>query len=199
MNKRLRLRNQFYQTLTRDYSNGKKVVKHFYHKDIQVPIWAIFEVISLGEFGNFVSCTNINIKKDVSKSLKLNQTCDTDGMLTQSIIFLIKDLRNSIAHNDVIFDTRFRSGNPKKALLGCLQIDTSINNISFKTIVDYLILVIYLLKNLGVSKTEMHRMTNKFETLINHFRTQIPFNIYANIFHTDTSTKIRLLKTFISS
>lgn len=47
LNKRLRLRDQLYNVLTRDYTNDKQVVQHFYHKDKPVPIWAIFEVISL--------------------------------------------------------------------------------------------------------------------------------------------------------
>lgn len=38
LNKRLRLRDQFYNVLTRDYSNDKQVVQHFYHKDEPVPI-----------------------------------------------------------------------------------------------------------------------------------------------------------------
>lgn len=31
-------------------------------------------------------------------------------MMPQRLIYATKDLRNAIAHNDVIFDTRFRSG-----------------------------------------------------------------------------------------
>ena len=197
--KKLKLRNQFYNVLTRDYSNDKQVVQHFYHKDKPVPIWAVFEVISLGEFGNFVSCANFNIKKDISKSLKLNQACDANGKLTESIIYIIKDLRNSIAHNDVIFDTRFKSSHPSFSLLRSLQLDTNISNISFKTVVDYLILVTYLLKNLKISKIEMNKIVNRFENLINQFRNQIPISIYNRIFHTDTRNKLNLLKIYIRS
>ena len=35
-----------------------------------------------------------NIKRDISKSLKLNQAFDVDAKMTKNIIFLIKDLRN---------------------------------------------------------------------------------------------------------
>jgi len=199
LNKRLRLRNQLYNVLTRDYSNNKQVVQHFYHKDEAVPIWAIFEVISLGEFGNFVSCTDINVKHEISNLLQLNQACDTDGKLTECIIYIIKDLRNSIAHNDVIFDTRFKSSTPNHSLLNALNFDTNINNISFATIVDYLILVIYILKNLKISKTEMNKVVTRFEVLINQFRNQIPINIYNKVFYTDTRNKLILLKTYIST
>lgn len=197
LNKRLRLQNQFYNVLTREYSNEKQVVQHFYHKDEPVPIWAVFEVISLGEFGNFVSCANTNIKKDISKSLNLNQSFDADGKLTENVIYLIKDLRNSIAHNDVIFDTRFKTSNPKNRLLNSLQRDTNIQGISFQTIVDYLILIIYLQKNLKISKIDLTKVVNRFEMLINQFRNQIPINIYTMIFHTNTRNKLNALRTFI--
>jgi abortive infection bacteriophage resistance protein len=195
--KRLRLRNQFYNDLSREYSSGKQVVIHFYHKDEPVPIWAIFEVISLGEFGNLISCANTNIKKDISKSLSLNQAYDADGKLIESIIYLIKDLRNSVAHNGVIFDTRFKKSNPTTRFLTSLQVDTNIQEITFQTIVDYLILVIYLQKNLKTSKIDLTKIVNRFEVLINQFRNQIPPNIYSRIFHTNTRNKLIALKLFI--
>jgi abortive infection bacteriophage resistance protein len=199
LKKKLRLRKQFYSVLFRDYSQDKPVVQHFYHKDQPVPIWAIFEVISLGEFGTFVSCANTNVKKDVSNSLNLNQSFDNYGQLTENIIFILKDLRNSIAHNDAIFDTRFRSGQPKRALLNCLTQDTGISNISFKTLVDYLILIVYLLRNLGIPETELNNVVSHFEDIINRFRKQIPISLFNRIFHTDTRNKIRSLKLFVSS
>lgn len=197
LNKRLKLRNQFYNVLTREFSNDKQIVQHFYHKDEPVPIWAVFEVISLGEFGNFVSCSDTRIKRDISLALGLNQSFDSNGKLTQNIIYLIKDLRNSIAHNDVIFDTRFKSFNPNSSLLRWLSFDTNIQNITFQTIVDYLILIIYIQKNLKTSKTDLSKIVNRFELLINQFRSQIPINIYTRIVHTNTRGKLNSLKAFI--
>lgn len=195
--KRLKLRNQFYSVITRDYSNNKPIIQHFYNKDEPIPIWAIFEVISLGEFGNFVSCLDYNIKRKISKSLNLYQPCDSDGRLTEKIIYILKDLRNSIAHNDVIFDTRFKNSSPAHVLSNSLKQDMNINNINFNTIVDYIILIIYLLKKFNTSKTEMNKLVSSFSYLINQFRNQIPISIYNKIFYTDTRNKINLLKLYI--
>ncbi|SNT19459.1 Abi-like protein [Anaerovirgula multivorans] len=173
LNKRLNLRNKFYGTLSRDYSSNKQVVQYFYHQDRPVPIWSIFEVIDLGAFGTFVSCLNQNIKHDISKSLGLNQGFDSDGKMTETIIFLVKDLRNSIAHNDVIFDTRFKSSSPKNSLKLALTNDTGINNITFDTIVDYLILLIFIQKQVCVSKAELSKIVSTFENSINHL---VPFS-----------------------
>lgn len=197
--KRLKLRDKIYSTLSRDFTNNKQVIQHFYYKDKAVPIWAIFEVINLGEFGTFVSCLDSNIKKEVSNLIGLNQSCDSNGKLTESIIFIIKDLRNAVAHNEAIFDTRFKSSHPNNALIQCISLDTGINNISFKTIVDYLILIIYMLKKFGTTKTEMNKIVSEFEVIADQVRNQIPINIYNKILYTNTRMKVNLIKEFIKS
>lgn len=197
LNQRLKLRNKFYSTLSRDFFAGKPVVEHFYHKDEYVPIWGIFEVISLAEFGNFVSCTHINLKSDISSFLNINMAYDTGGRMTEIIIFLLKDLRNALAHNEAIFDTRFKRSSVNKTLPQLLTNETKIPNITFKTIVDYLILMIYLQTNLGVRKTELIQIIQEFESIADKFREEIPVNIYNQILYTDTRNKLRILKSYI--
>ncbi|MFR8260847.1 MAG: Abi family protein [Frisingicoccus sp.] len=46
------------------------MANHYLHKDVSLPIWTTFELLSLGEFGHFVSCLNQNCKADISKSLE---------------------------------------------------------------------------------------------------------------------------------
>jgi len=197
MKKRLNLRNSIFKTLTRDYSNNKMLVQHFFHKDMNLPIWAIFEIISLGEFGNFVSCLHIKLRKKISVSLNLNQGCDNNGKLTQTIIYTIKDLRNSIAHNDVIFDTRFRNMAVGKSLISCLVYDTNVTNIDFKCIVDYVVLIVYIMKNLKVTKTEIKKFILEFETICENLRKEIPVPIYNKIIYTNAKNKLNSLKKFI--
>ncbi|MFQ7713919.1 MAG: Abi family protein [Agathobacter rectalis] len=38
-------------------------MNHYYDKDQPLPIWAILELISLGEFGTFVGCLDQNTRK----------------------------------------------------------------------------------------------------------------------------------------
>ena len=135
--RRLALRDHVYSALTREYSNQKEVVQHFYHKDMNVPIWGIFEVLTLGEFGNLFSCLDGKIRRAVSVQLGLHQPSDSDAFLTRKIIFAIKELRNAVAHNDVIFDTRFSRSSIDSALSNSLEIKTGIKNIRFKSITDY--------------------------------------------------------------
>ena len=45
----------------------------------------------------------------------------------------------------------------------CTTYDTLISDVTFKTITDYLIFVVYLLKKFGVSRTELNTLVNEFD------------------------------------
>ncbi len=199
LKRRLDLRNTIHSVLTRNYWNNKKVVQHFYDQDKNVPIWAIFETISLGEFGGFMSCLEEKSRLQISQNLKLHQGCDADGKLTQTIIYALKDLRNSVAHNDIIFDTRFKSGKINKSLISCITFSTSIAGITFTSIVDYIILIAYMLKNLEVPKTDINRFISDFENTLEVLRGQIPISIYSSIIDTQAKNKLIVLKQFVKS
>ncbi|MBS3197970.1 Abi family protein [Turicibacter bilis] len=198
LKQRLELQNKIYSSLSRNY-NTKLVIQHYYHQDRNVPIWAIFEVITLGEFGKFIHCLNQNTRKLISTSIGLNQGYDTDSKLTESIIYLLRDLRNAVAHNDIIFDTRFKTGQVKKTLVHALSNDCKVQDINFNTITDYVILISFILKQLGVSKTEISKMISDFDNLKEEFRQKIPYNIYSKIIHTDTNNKLLELRNYIKS
>ena len=194
---RLSLRDHVYSCLTREYGNKKEVVQHFYHKDMSVPIWAIFEVLTLGEFGTFFSCLKYSVRRAVSQQLGLYQPADSDAFLTKKIIFAIKELRNAVAHNDVIFDTRFARSKIDGSLSTCLEIQTGIRSITFKSITDYIILVAYLLKCFGVPKSDFKHFIAEFQDAIESLRKQIPINLFAKIVPTDTRTKLQSLQKFL--
>jgi abortive infection bacteriophage resistance protein len=113
------------------------------------------------------------------------------------MIYTIKDLRNAVAHNEIIFDARFRSGNVGGNVIKCLEIDTGIKGITFVNILDYLILIVYLLKNLNVTKKEILRTLSLFDSAAETLRKKIPPNIYASILPNHTTKKLRMLKSFV--
>ena len=54
--KRMNLKGKINAALVRDY-NKRSVVAHFFNNDITIPVWAIFETLTLGEFGTLYDCT----------------------------------------------------------------------------------------------------------------------------------------------
>ena len=95
-------------------------------------------------------------------------------MMPQRLIYATKDLRNAIAHNDVIFDTRFRTGKIDKQVGNAISNATGVKNLTFGTITDYLVLIIYQLKLLCISKKEMKRVESGFEDIVEKLRLAIP-------------------------
>ncbi len=111
MKHRMSVQNNIYSSLSRSYNNNNKIVSHFYSKDKHVPIWAIFEIITLGTFADLIKSLEIPVRRKIDKEMKINVAFDTNAKFPEKIMYLIKSLRNSIAHNDVVFDVRFKDGN----------------------------------------------------------------------------------------
>lgn len=71
INKRLRLKKDFDSKIAFAYSNNNVVIKHYIEENKSVPLWALFEVISLGNVGNYVSCLDKDDKRKVAKFLRI--------------------------------------------------------------------------------------------------------------------------------
>lgn len=197
LKRRLDLRTKINNIQAKAYGNDNKIATHYLSNDNILPIWGIFELITLGEFGTFVSCMNKKNRRSVSIKLGIKQSDDTNAMLPQKLIFATKDLRNAIAHNDVIFDTRFKTSNIDNQISSTLKNSTGISNVNFETITDYLVLIVYLLKLLGVTKTELKKIINEFEELVMKLRKNIPTSIFVQIIHTDYASKTAQLRKFV--
>lgn len=199
LKKRLDLRNRIYKIHSDAYGNGNKIADHYLSRDMNLPIWATFELLSLGEFGHFVSCLNFPCRQTISQKLGIQPSDDTQAFMPQRLIYATKDLRNAIAHNDVVFDTRFRTHAIDGQVSNAISNATGISNLTFETITDYLILIIYQLKLLKVSKTEMKHIISDYIEITEKLRTNIPITIYNQIIHTNNNHKILMLKNYISS
>ena len=183
------MRDEIYSYVTKSYKRGN-IVKHYYDRDVYVPIWAIFEVITLGQFGLFVDLLDPQIKLIISNELGIPVKFNADGKLLSSIVFMITDLRNAIAHNSVVFDCRFK-GNRKidQTLSVWLTKETNIEQIHFLSITDYIILICTLMKLLKFRKSPLYSLTRRICALDEKLFTSVGSKIYMQIFSTDTRKK----------
>jgi abortive infection bacteriophage resistance protein len=194
--KRMGTRNKIYSVIARDYGKNN-IVSHYYDKDQPVPIWAIFEMLSLGEFGNLVNCLNQQVRKDISKSVGINPVFDTNSSKVEKIIFVLKDLRNSVAHNNTIFDTRFKTRNIDKSIAGYITSETGVTDINFNTILDYIILIAFMMSLLKCNKSDILHFIKQFEDICEVLRKSVPMNIYSKIVYTNTRGKLSTLKNYL--
>ena len=196
MSKRMNIRNKIYNSISRNYEK-RLIVKHYYDKGEPLPIWAIFELLSLGEFGDFISCLDTKIKHKIAKSVGIKLSVDKDGDLVETFIYVLKDLRNAVAHNNTIFDTRFKSGKISHHISSYISQESNISNITFNTIVDYVILISFLMKLLECDKNDIMSYIDEFEKICESLRQNISSSIYSKIIYTDTRNKIKNLKKFL--
>ena len=196
---KLNLEGTIQSNLARAYKNNNPKITHFYNNVgySGVPLWALFEILTMGDFGFLLSCLTFDMRDDISKRIGLNLSTDTDRQLIYKYIYTLKDLRNAIAHNSVVFDTRFRNIEPTKAMKRCLIQEIGLSYINFKTIGDYIILMCYFLKLLGITKTELRAFVRDFEKITEDYKKQVNPSVYSKVIHPDLPARMTLLKNYI--
>lgn len=196
---KLNLQDTVQSSLAYAYKKNNPKITHFYNNVgySDVPIWALFEIMTMGDLGYLLSCLTYNVRDDISKRLGLNVSCDTDRQLIYKYIYTLKDLRNAIAHNAVVFDTRFRNIDPTSAMKQCLKLDVGLPYVNFKTIGDYIILMCYYMKLFKVPKTEIKAFIREFEKITDNYVKAVNANVATIVIHPDLKSRMTILKNFI--
>ena len=200
---RLKLRNSIYNQLSKQYRAEKdkdnQMVRHFYNRGQDAPLWVIFEIIYLGETARFFRCLNKSVREDILDSLQMRDPVnDTNANLLGDVIFTIKALRNAVAHNNVIFDTRFKDRKISRVLKHWLETETGINNITLYYLVDYIILLACILKRVDYSKERARRMVTAYRHENEALRQVVPAEIYSMIVPNNVDAKLQELEKYLS-
>lgn len=196
---KLNLQNSIQSSLANAYKKNNPKITHFYNNIgySDVPVWALFEIMTMGDLGYLLSCLTYDVRDDISKRIGLNVSCDTGRQLIYKYIYTLKDLRNAIAHNAVVFDTRFRNIDPNNAMKQCLKLEIGLPYVNFKTLGDYIILMCYYMKLLKVSKTEINAFIKKFEKITEKYRKSVNLNIASVVIHPDLESRMNALKNYL--
>lgn len=196
---KLNLQNSIQSNLVNAYRKNNPTISHFYNNVgySDVPLWALFEILMMGDFGSLLSCLTYDVRDDISKRIGLNLSCDTKRELLYKYIFTLKDLRNAIAHNAVVFDTRFRNIDPSRAMKQTLVNEIGLPYVNFKTIGDYVILVCYYLKMLKVPKTETKAFIREFEQTTIGYHNYVSQAVASLVVHPDTQSRMSILKNYL--
>ena len=177
---------------------GRDVIGHFRDADKDIPIWAIFEVMTPGNFGSFYDCLDRRVKTEMVRDLGMPTNLDSEQRLKE-IVFALKDFRNAIAHNGVVLDVRFQSGSINTGVTQLIKQETGVGRVDFTDVTDYVVLLVYLMRRMGFTKTECKQFVAGYETIIEHFRAELPFNVYSRIIKTTARGKLTALRHFVSN
>lgn len=196
---KLNLQGSIQNAIAAAYRKENPKITHFYNNInySEVPLWAIFEILTMGDFGHLLSCLTITMREKISREIGLNLSCDTNRELLYKYVYALKDLRNAIAHNDVVYDTRFRKFDPSRPMKQCLILEMGLPYINFKTIGDYMILICYYLKLLKVSRLDIKAFIREFEKITREYEASVNANVSAVTIHPDFVSRMAALKNSI--
>lgn len=145
-----------------------KIIHFFNHKKHKyLPLWAIFEVLTMGNFGYLIKSLTFDLRDKISNRIGIDINIDSNRTILYSFIFTLKDLRNSIAHNGVIYDCRFNRVNHSNSMKKFLCLKTNLNKINFEQFIDYIALISYFLKALKVNNLEIKLFIMSYKEFTN--------------------------------
>lgn len=160
-----------------------------------MPIWAYFELFTMGDFGIFYECMDMRVKEDICKSLGLPPSAASS---LSNVIWMLKDLRNAIAHDKPVFDLRFQTTGIGKYVRHLVESNFKVRGVSFASMTDYVLLMVLLMKSVGVRKSECHRFLRSYKAVVDAGAKELPANIGIRIVGVDADNKLVAAKRFVT-
>ena len=160
----------------------------------------MFEILYLSDLAGFFECLNKIMRENILRQLNmLYISTDTNRMLLSSMLYTLKSLRNSVAHNNIIFDTRFKDRKISTILKKWIEKETNIPNITLYSLIDYIIIVCCVLKRIDFNKIRAANLLEKYKEENQRLSDRVPTNIYQTILQQNVANKISKLETYLRS
>ena len=128
----------------------------------------------------------------------LDISIDTNRTLLSEILFTLKALRNSVAHNNIIFDTRFKDRKINTVLKKWVEKETGIQNITLYSLVDYIIIICCLLKRIDFTGMRAQNLLATYKRENQNLQNAVTTSIYNVIMQQSVPTKINLLESYLN-
>lgn len=189
---RLRLKRQIDGIIADRYASTP-MIQYFVHKGEPVPIWAIFELFTMGDFGAFLGALNRQRREELSQNVGiLDRSRDTNFDFMVLHVFVLKSLRNAIAHNSIVFDCRFRgTQGVRRQVKTQLSEYFKMSEITFDTMTDYFALLGYYLLCLKVSRRQITKLFTSYRAVVHEFHQNIGSQqLFDQIFTTEFDPKV---------
>lgn len=200
---RLQLRNSVYSKLSNRYRDEEKkdnkMVRHFYNRGEDAPLWVIFETLYLSDLANFFNCLNTAIREKILVALDMfDESIDTNRQLLSNMLFTLKALRNAVAHNSVIYDTRFKDRAINPVLKKWAEKETGIKNITLYSMIDYIIILCCLLKRIDFTGNRANQLLEVYKSENESLQRSVSPDIYNMLFQQNVTVKIAELEKYLN-
>ncbi|MCY7232532.1 DNA-binding protein [Streptococcus anginosus] len=176
------------------YSDKNEVIKHYLDSNYQIPLWAYFEVITLGQFSRFLGCLTKLSREKLNRDFTIiPKRSNSLELVVNSLI----ELRNATMHNSAIFDANFSSGVSRVLKIQIKQ-DLKLSTFTCVFIEDYFILLIWTLNLLKFDSIILDEYINQFNEIVERFDDSLNNrDIFFKIISTNRKTSIQQLSKFI--
>jgi abortive infection bacteriophage resistance protein len=186
------------EVLLNSYKRNNVIVRHYYDSpDETVPVWALMEVITLGHFARFLEQLSDPVLASVANRWGLQKR---DAELIPHLVYALTDLRNCVAHNGTVFDTRFRTAAIRQQVPNLLVREIGFPpsvRVQFETVTDYLALIVYMACCMSLPKREVRATIREYSELTDELRASVPTSIFDMIVRTDNRAKIQRLQQWV--
>ena len=154
----------------------------------------------LSDVATFFKCLNSSVRKDILKVLNmLDTSIDTNLEVLHAAIMTIKAMRNAVAHNEIVFDARFKDRDINQVLKLWVEKETNIKNITLHTLVDYVIVMCTLLKRFDYTGTKAKEFVQRYVSTIDIFRKKVSADVYDKVFSNRVRQKIISLQNYVQA
>ena len=203
MKKKLEVIHHNNRVLLEAYQRSSPIASHYYESAQQsVPLWALFEILTLGQFATFVEQLSDKALNEIAMGWGLRRS---EGQLAPHLVFAITGLRNAVAHNGTVFDTRFATYTKTKVrheirehLHRVVGFPASVQ-LNFDTITDYFVLVVYLTCLLKSPKREIAGLVKEYSAATEDLFLRVPFSVHSMIVHQSSRMKMAQLSRWVRS
>lgn len=183
MRRKLDLKSTLHGVVRESYKSSH--VSHYINRDDDVPMWSVFESMSLGNLSRLARCLKPEIEGEILDDMGIPTS--QPGMIAD-IIEVIRPLRNCIAHNGVIFDARFSQAvihghaGPIAVAGALVKRETSLSyEPQFNSIVDYVVFISMLIALITRRKTDARRFVKECRDALAALQEGVGIDMYMKI------------------
>lgn len=196
-------------SISTQISTKNPMVTPYRNNKYNIPIWIIFENISISTFAQIVCNMNVEERRKISHRINIDSKDDTNFILLTEIIYTLRAVRNPIAHNSVIFDSRFCQNYSNMVVQEFVEQEIygqsfGGEKVRFDSIVDYYLLCVIMLCKIKYAEVKIKRFSKRMqgayiflaEQLMDEKTDDGTKNIFDVVVPTDTGDKLRKAKAY---
>lgn len=199
-NDKMRLMASVHENLYEAAQEGKSQVLHFHRKgQSNIPLWAYFDLMTMGDFGNLLSCLKPDLRERISVRIGFDLSFDTGRKLIFECIYILKTLRNAIAHDLPVFDVRFRDTNISKALESNICRSYGLKYFNMDNIADYMTLIFYLIDKLSYPDGELLTFLYDFKEIAESYRNKVSKILWRIVLRPELKKRVMAIEAILTN